>query len=296
MSESELSASEKRRLLRERRLAKMQQGKASERLNIILSLGNSTGHASVTSILDKNEAKITPPEISEYRTDTPLHDDPEVPEISLLLQQDTDANGSENDMDVMLSKILGTTSGKAGSSSDEEGIQNQFADMMKAMMESQTSEEFSNEDSTSSYLSELTKYYAYEQKRWKARFAFVRLVVHTTNFIHHYLNDPSFKARLNGRLSSLYGERNNFITIFISFEIVIISSYFAVLSRNGLLQAFSRNHILSKMQSMAATFLPQVAKYRPLVDTALVYWGGVSIIIQDLMLLIALWGFTSLIN
>lgn len=296
---SDVSAEEKRRLLRERRLAKMQQGKATDRLNTILNQGSSTGHANVTSILEKPDPQ-TLNEVKEFRTETPLHDDPEVPDISLLLQQDTTEVDPDQDMEAILNKILGggAAAGKqSGEGNAEGGASNPFADMMKAMMDSlegQQQGQFDAEEN--SYRSELTKYHAYEQKKWKARFLVVRLVVHFCNFYYHFTNYASFRANLAGRLLSLFGESTNFFTIFVTIELAVISSYFAVLSQKGLLQAFSRNHFLSKLQSMASTFVPQVAKYRLVVDTALVYWGGVSIFIEDLMFVVFLLGLTSLIN
>lgn len=292
---SDVSAEEKRRLLRERRLAKMQQGKATERLNNILNQGSSTGHASVVSVLEKPNNEATP-ETTDFRSETPLHDDPEVPDISLLLQQDApDFDSSEQDMDAMLNKILGAASGNSSANSESgEGMSNQFTDMMRAMMES--GPESAQDGSTSSYQNELSSYHAYEQKQWKARFLIVRLLLHFANFYYHFANYASFRAHLMGRLLGLSGLRSNFFTIFLSMELVVISCYFAVLSQQGLLQAFSRNHILSKIQSMAAAFVPLVAKYRPMVDTALVYWGGVSIFIEDLMLVVFLLGLTSLIG
>lgn len=293
---SEISAEEKRRLLRERRLAKMQKGKATERLNTILNQGSSTGHASVVSILESNKSEKAKDSV-ETREETPLHDDPEVPDISLLLQQDSTEDPAEQDMDAMLNRIFGASSGNMGNPTGEnsEGVQNQFADMMKAMMDSQGSAQFEAEDNT--YLSELTKYHAYEQKKWKARFLIIRLLVNFYNFYYHYTHYVSFRALQGGRLLlGLFSDKTNFFTIFLSMEIAIITTYFAVLSQRGLLQAFSRNHILSKIQSMGAAFVPQVAKYRPMVDTALVYWGGVSIFIEDLMLMVVLFGLTTLIH
>lgn len=293
---SNVSAEEKRRLLRERRLAKMQQGKATERLNNILNQGSSTGHASVVSVLEKSAQESTP-ETADFRTETPLHDDPEVPDISLLLQQGTpDFEPNEQDMDAMLNKIFGSaaTGNSSASAEGSEGISNQFTDMMRAMM--QSAPESEEDAAASSYQAEITKYHAYQQKQWKARFLVVRLVVHLVNFWYHFSNYASFRAHLLGRLLSFTGPRSNYFTIFLSMELVVISSYFAVLSQQGLLQAFSRNHILSKLQSMAAAFVPLVAKYRPMVDTALVYWGGVSIFIEDLMFVVFLLGLTSLIG
>lgn len=299
---SEISAEEKRRLLRERRLAKMQKGKATERLNNILNQGSSTGHATVVSVLEKGETG-TISEKPDFSADTPLHDDPEVPDISLLLHQDQEPDPADQDMDAILNQILGATSGnKRGEDGGSVGMQNPFADMMKAMMEGQglgqglgqDDSQFSAEDH--SYQNELTEFHAYEQKKWKARFLVIRLVVHLFTFYHYYSTYSSFRASVGGRLLSMSGQSTNFFSIFLTIEIAIISSYFAVLSQKGLLQAFSRNHILSKIQSMGATFLPQIAKYRPLVDTALVYWGGVSIFIEDVMLLVVLFGLTTLIN
>lgn len=295
---SEISAEEKRRLLRERRLAKMQKGKATERLNTILNQGSSTGHASVVSVLENSNSE-TAKETAQNREEsqTPLHDDPEVPDISLLLQQDNTEDPAEQDMDAMLNRIFGASSGNMGNASGEnaEGVQNQFADMMKAMMDSQGGALFEAEDNT--YLSELTKYHAYEQKKWKARFLAIRLFVNFFNFYYHFTHYDSFRALQGGRLLlGLFIDKTNFFTTFLSMEIAIITTYFAVLSQRGLLQAFSRNHILSKIQSMAGAFVPQVAKYRPMVDTALVYWGGVSIFIEDLMLMVVLFGLTTLIR
>lgn len=269
----------------------MDKGKATERLNTILSQGAFNGHSNVVSVLEK-----TPSDEPSLRADTPLHDDPEVPDISLLLQESADAVTGDT-MDAIFSKIFASAPGTAASAQSDADVPNQFADMIQAMADSASAagagpEGLVDADGVT-YQAELNKYYAYEQKKWKARFLVARMAIHLANFYYYYTTQSTFRAHDLGRLLSNVGARTTFFTIFLSIEIVVISSYFAVLSHQGLLQAFSRNHMLSKVQSMAATYVPLVAKYRTTVDTLLVYWGGVSIFIQDLMFLVFLLGMTT---
>ncbi|GEQ70509.1 hypothetical protein JCM33374_g4187 [Metschnikowia sp. JCM 33374] len=319
---SELSAEEKRRLLRERRQAKMSSGKATERLNNILTKGASVKTDPVKSVLETSRAESTSENPSAYprgaSPTAPLgksnagsssipsgiphpsqtHDDPEVPDISSLLQ--TGKNGpapDDQDMDAIMQKIFaGTGAGDNGSGNTTESTPNIFAEMMKTM--GQDSSGIPETPENASYQTKLAVYHEYQQKSWKARFLLIRFIVHTFNFFYHYLNFTGFFASSHAFVRDLRPADGvgSFMAVFVSAEIAIISSYFMILSSNGVLGLSSRNHPASKLLSLASAVLPQASTYQKLLDSALVYWGGASILIGDLMLVVVLFGLASVFS
>lgn len=285
---SDISADEKRKLLRERRQAKMAQGNASQRLNTILTQGSSVNTATV-SVLDKKPVA----------DDDHLHADPEVPDITTLLHNESNASLETPDMDEMLLKIFSSVpQGPGGEEGSGDANSQLFAQMMKMMTDDSElpSDGVPQPSQDATYLTKLAAYHAYEQRRWKVRFLVVRFLVHTANFIYHYVNyGLNFQASLNVVVrASVWGVRSFFVA-FVSCEIAVISSYFMVLSSNGLLRAFSKNHAISKLIGMASMVVPSVSRFQPLVDTLLVYWSGVSILVGDVSLLVVLFGLSSLL-
>ncbi|KAJ8143234.1 hypothetical protein OY671_003630 [Metschnikowia pulcherrima] len=314
---TELSAEEKRRLLRERRQAKMSQGKATERLNTILTQGSSVNTALVKSVLEttgsapssgvSESAPSTAPvanlntenlaNLSQISHEKQVHDDPEVPDISSLLQTGRKGSvGEEPDMEALMQKLFAgaggnTAEGKLGA----DDTANFFTEMMKTM--AQDPNAIPETPENASYQTKLNVYNEYQQKSWKARFLVIRIFVHTINFIYHYLNCAGFAASSNAFIRDISPAQGagSFMTIFVSAEIAIVSSYFLILSSNGVLSQSSRNHPASKLLSLASAVFPQATAYQSLLDSALVYWGGASIIIGDLMLVVVLFGLASVL-
>lgn len=309
---SELSAEEKRRLLRERRQAKMGQGKATERLNNILSQGSSVNSTAVKSVLDNPAAGAPKSATLEFPVDSSAnssahklesphpslsHDDPEVPDISLLLQKGTNGAGAEEpNMDEIMQKIFaGAGVGADGEGKNAGETPQFFAEMMKTMALDPNAIPETPENA--SYQTKLAAYNEYQQKSWKARFLVIRFLVHTANFLYHYLNFAGFGASSHAFVRQLSPVgAGTFTTFFVSAEIVIVSSYFLILSSNGVLGQSSRNHPLSKLLSLASTFVPKVSAYQSVLDSALVYWGGANIIIGDIMLMVVFFGLVSILS
>lgn len=297
---SELSADEKRRLLRERRQAKMAQGNASTRLNNILSQGASV-NTSVVSVLDAGSQSKTSEQSVSVSSSTALseaHDDPEVPDISSLLNTSAPESGEVQDIDAMLQKIFASAggAGRGGPANSEEATANFFSDMMKTLAEDPNGIPGVSENA--SQLTKMAAYKEYQHKQWKARVLAVRLLVHTINFAFHYFSFPSFTASPYSYRRAMAPTDNlsTFMMFFLASEIAIVSSYFFVLSSSGLLGVSIRNHPVSKLLGMAASVFPQAAAYRPLVDTLLVYWEGASILLGDLMLFVVLFGAASVLK
>lgn len=286
----------------------MAQGKASDRLNDILTQGSSVKSASAVSVLDKPEASSTSTSkaasptldlFDESSSPTPLHGDPEVPDISTLLHQNE--TPEEQDMDAMFQKIF------ASAGVNTENPQNPdeksamfFADLMKAMGDElgENPQNFSKTQEDASYQQQLATYHAYQQTAWKARFLVVRFLLHTFNFFYHYKAFDSFLSSSYSfnRMTQPDNQARMFFTYFISTEIAVITSYFAIMSKNGLLHAFSRNHAILKLISVASGLYPQARQFQPLVDNALVYWSGLSILLGDIMLVVFYFGLVSVVS
>lgn len=288
----------------------MAQGNASDRLNTILTQGSSVKSAKVVSVLDQPEAATTGASIARASdSGTPLHDDPDVPDITTLLQEN---EGGAPDLDAMLQQILGGAGNGAGAGTGAEADMFQqmfggagganggagmgmFQEMMKSMGEGQAG--VSPEHML--YQTQLDQYRAYEQKKWKARFLVVRILLHTANFLYHYFTSNGGMTAASYayvRKQAVSSGAQSFFRGFITLEVVIIASYFLVLSQQKLLRAFSRNHLISKGLSMVSAFVPAVTRYQPVVDTALVYWSGVSIFLGDLMLAVFYFGVASVVG
>lgn len=305
-----LSAEEKKRILRERRQAKMAQGKASERLNDILTQGSSVKSANMVSVLDKPQASGSTTSadvfskatgINEDLSPTPLHGDPEVPDLSELLHQNEVPE--DQDMDAVFQKIFASANVKSENPQNPQDASAKFfTDLMKAMSDElggnaqgfaapQAPEE-------TSYQQKLALYQVYQQSLWKARFLFIRFVLHTLNFFYHYRLFESFQSSPYSFIRTVQpmDPARLFFTYFVSCEIAVITGYFTIMSKNGLLKAFSQNHAILKVISLASGFYPPARKLQPLVDNALVYWSGLSIFIGDLMLIVMYFGIISVIS
>lgn len=302
---SELFAEDKKKLLRERRQARMAQGNASQRLNNILSQGSSV-KASTVSILDKPKETPAMPithNVSSFGEETPLHSDPEVPDISTLMHNNSKVSLENEDMDEMLQKIFSAATQATGDTQGPEAGEadnKMFAQMMKMMTDGVDiggTEGISPPGQDTSMQTKMAAFHAYEQRRWKVYFLIVRLVLHTANFLYHYWNYPqAMQSSPHFYVRDAGPANRSFIMYFVTCEIAVISTYFLVLSKNGLLRAFSKNHAISKLISMVSMVVPQVQQYQPMVDTLLVYWEGVSILMGDISLVVVLFGLVSILG
>ncbi|OBA21284.1 GET complex, subunit GET2 [Metschnikowia bicuspidata var. bicuspidata NRRL YB-4993] len=294
---SELSADEKRRLLRERRQAKMAQGKATERLSNILSQGLSVNSASVQSVLEKTPGSASPDALSDSPNTIRSTQNSASPAFSLGVSHPSLSHDDpeEADMDAIMQKIF---SGAGASDARPDGSVPEtsqfFAEMMKTM--GLDPDALPEMPENASHATQLAVYHEYQQKSVKARFLALRIIVHTANFLYHFLHFSGFAASSHAFVRDVRPQAGSFMSVFISAEISIISGYYLVLSSNGVLSVSSRNHPISKMLSLASAVFPQASALQQLLDSALIYWGGASIVIGDLMLMVVYIGLASILG
>lgn len=281
----------------------MAQGKASDRLNDILTQGSSVKTASAVSVLDKS-LPTTPVDTStatgsllDDPSPTPLHGDQEVPDMSKLLHQND--TPEEQDMDAMFQKMFASAGvNTEDPQNPQEASAKFFADLMKAMSEEGGDAHGipgTQVPDDTSYQQKLALYQTYRQSVWKARFLVVRFILHTLNFVYHYRELESFGASPYSFIRTALPDSSarTFFTYFISAEIAIISGYFTVMAKEGLLAASSRNSAILKVLSLVSGLYPPARSLQPIVDNALVYWSGFMILFSDLMLLVVYFGIAS---
>lgn len=279
----------------------MAKGNASNRLNEILSQGSSV-KTNAKSVLEGEEAQATA-QPSARSTGTPLHDDPEVPDITSLLQSNTPANTAEGtpDMEEVFKKIFGGAAGpnaQAGDGSDAAEGQNPFISQIMQMMSEGVGAqgEQGQTDEVSSYQAQVQQYQAYQEKRLKVHLLIVRYFVHIANFVYHYVTSTQFQSspHLYIRGLSISVEGKSFFSYFMASEIVFISAYFALLASKGVLGANSKKHFISKAMNFGSLVLPSITQYQPLVESILVYSEGLGIFLADIALIVLLFGFVSI--
>lgn len=278
-----VSAEEKKRILRERRQAKMAAGKASGRLNDILSLGSSVKENSAVSVLDKE-------------VETPIeHDDPEIQDISTV----EDARAPE-DMEKMFQNMF------ANSNAQGSGDQDQFSQMMMNMMSGQGAggspfgdidpnapNPFEINPEQAKYETDLIAYNAYEQRKWKFRFLVIRYVATLTNFFYHFVNFSTFTASSHSYIRGLASDSSRFAIYFLTIEVAILSSFYLVsLDKNLLLNNSEKSYIMKGL-GFGSMVLPQLASYKPLVGRLLGYYEIFGMFLGDLALVIVLFGIFS---
>ncbi|ODV66915.1 GET complex, subunit GET2 [Hyphopichia burtonii NRRL Y-1933] len=314
MSEQPLSADEKRRLLRERRQAKMQQGKASERLNNILSQGSSVKSDQPSiSVLDKPQSTPSPsltPQMSNASLSAVNKDsDPEVLDLDTIIKErdGTPQNKAQQDpdFDEMLNKIFGA--GAPGAPGNQGGAGNGQEDPISQMMMSLLNQDggdgmpnFGNEANNGPqnvYQQQLNEYNVYNQKSWKFRFLIVRYTAILINFFYHYLTiaDLSFQSSSYSYVRGLVATSptNTFITTFLSIELVILTTYFIIGTQKHLFKTASENNPITKLLSMGSLVLPQLQQYRSLIVSILGYWDLLGMLLSDISLVIVLFGLIS---
>lgn len=294
-----LSAEEKRRLLRERRQAKMAKGQATDRLNNILSQGSSVKTTGVKSVLDEPQPTAT---------SSAIHDeDPDIQDISEIASPPPPTppigEGSPENIDDIFQKMLQQqVQGKDGKVDPNDPIvqiMNMFKDGSGADAPQEgdvNANEFSNDPVENKYQQDLQAYNTYQQKLWKSRFLVIRVVVTLFNFFYHYLNVPSFHASNYSYVRDLAQDEfpvRNFFTWFAAFEVIIVLQYYTVFHKLGLFHAANQNSMIMKLMSMGSMVLPQLNTYQPLVARFLGYYELFGIIFGDLSLVIVLFGLLS---
>ncbi|CUM48501.1 Golgi to ER traffic protein 2 [Debaryomyces fabryi] len=300
MSEQSLSQDEKRRLLRERRQAKMARGKASERLNNILSQGSSVKDTTdAVSVLDSKTNSTGPssktaevsPVVNSIRNP---EDDPEIMDIENVTPE---TRVDEADIDKMLSNIFGANVGGNATDSNQDDF---LANMMNMMKQGEGADgnTATAEPQEPGYQSQLNAYNIYQQKLWKFRFLIVRFTAVLANFFYHYLTiqDYSFSSSAHFYIRGLAPQSavNSFITWFLTCEVAILASFYLITSRNNIYANASDGNLLLKGISMGAMVLPQLRAYQPLVVRLAHYWEVFSMLLGDIFLVVVLFGLISI--
>lgn len=313
MSDS-LTADEKRRLLRERRQAKMN-AKATDRLNTILTSGSSVNETASSPLNKKPTATEVPVHSDAVRTvSVPAvslrdeDDDPEDIDISAhgTPQPPSFAGGAPpatEDFDAMLNKIFGAGPGAgAQGAGAADGDADPFAMMMQMLNSGDPSGGAGGFPGMPSgaegvpeslYQAKLQKYYAYQQKKTKTVFFIVRFITTVVNFFYHYHNSPenAFQASSQAAIRKFEFSKSGFFSWFITIEVGILATYFFVVSNTKYIA--NDGNLILKGISMASMFLPQVQLYRPLILRLLSYWEVLGMFIGDVALITLLFGLTS---
>ena len=315
---AELTAEEKKRILRERRQAKMGQGKALERLNLIFGLGLLVKADKVTLVLDKPtqppqpQAQATgihtPPQPPLAQFTSPItsttpnilsgDDDPEVVDISRF---DSGAPPPENPDD-MLQQLMLRVAGYNGENSGGGGddMLKMFAAMMKGEMPD-IGGNFANQQPLPlalpeeiEYQAKLGEYHAYQAKKTKFIFLIVRYIAVLANFgyhFYHYRYD-GFSAAQTDRVRHEWDHADilGFFQVFVAVEVVIMLAWYVVL-RNHHLRGDSG--IIMKGLNAVLMFVPQVDRYRRYIAQAMGYWLVLGVFFGDLSLVVVLFGLLS---
>lgn len=290
---AELSAEEKKRLLRERRQAKMSKGKATARLNDILSQGSSVKTSGVKSVLDQEKEA------------TPSHDeDPEIQDITEITTPPPRTPPIGEDAPQDIDKIFQSMLQQQGQGADIAG--DPFAQIMKMFNQVEGGDSPPSESATSTqdpaelkYRQELLEYNTYNQKLWKFRFLLVRVSVTLFNFFYHYINLSNFHASSYAYVRDLSSEKypvRDFFTWFATTEVVLVAAYYSIFHSLGLFHAANQNSFVLKAMSMGSMVLPQLEHYKPLVARFLGYYELLGIVLGDLSLVIVLFGLLSFAN
>ncbi|KAI5968645.1 GET2 [Candida margitis] len=285
-----LSEEEKRRILRERRQAKMAKGKASDRLNTILTQGASVNSSTVTSVLDKPEPSST------TTLPTPLShdDDPDIQDISTITA--TDSPLGEKDPQAEINEMFKSIFQQQQQSS--QGENNPMADIFKMFGDANAASDESiqpPDSAQSQYEQQLNQYHLYQKQVWKFRFTAVRVLTILAYFFYHYYSIPSFTASNHSYvrdLSEIY-PLSGFAQGFFTLEIVIIASYYFVLTKHGLFHAARQNNLVMKGVQVVSMFAPQVQQLAPILSRVLEYKELLGIFLGDLSLVVVLFGLLS---
>lgn len=302
MSEQPLSQDEKRRLLRERRQAKMARGKASERLNNILSQGSSVKDTTdAVSVFDsKPESTASSTKPTESSSVVSSHRDPEDdPELMDIDNVTPETKVDEADIDQMLSNIFGANVGGDATGPNQDDF---LANMMNMMKQGEGVDGSTGtaEPQEPGYQSQLNAYNIYQQKLWKFRFLIIRFAAVLTNFFYHYLTiqDYSFTSSPHFYIRALapHPAVNSFITWFLTCEVAILASFYLITSRSNIYANASDGNLLLKGISMGSMVLPQLRAYQPVVIRLAHYWEVFSMLLGDVFLVVVLFGLISIYN
>lgn len=294
---SELSQEEKKRILRERRQAKMAKGQASARLNNILSQGSSVHQASAVSVLDEPKKEESEAKTTAIDHHTEEFDDPGIQDISAVEEvRNTQQPPLTEEIDKMFQNIF---AGATPDNGDSAAGNDQFSQMMMNMFKNSDMPqgESSNPDAQPAqleYQTQLAAYHAYEQRKWTFRFLLVRYTTIVSAFFYYFVNFNSFRASsLSVVRETTNYEARGFTTFILSFEIAVLSSYYLIGSSKGFLKTARENNFIFKAIGFGSAFLPQLQSYKPLIGNLLGYYALFNMLFSDFALIVVLFGLLS---
>lgn len=288
MTEQKLSNEERKRLLKERRQAKMANGKASNRLNTILSQGSQM-EAHAVSVLDSKE---DPPisQLDSQATNVKPEEDPGIADIEEVIGTGRSDDDNEQEIDKMLSNVLHRNSSNNGGENDE------ISRIMESLMGQQTRPDFQMQESKEEleYAEQLRGYRLQQKKHLKASLLIFRYLAIIVNFFYHYHKaeglafQPSQDYYIRGYppLSS----NGEFFLWFTTIEVVSLAFlYFQSVTKPEIFNISDDSFILKGL-SFASSLVPNLQDYQPIVTRLLTVWDLVSTIFSDLSLVVVLFG------
>lgn len=284
----ELSADEKRRVLRERRQAKMA-AKSGERLNTILSSGGSVKLAPPPAAAPESP----PAPASAPAPAATAEDDPEDVVLSHSAPVVAAPADEEQppDFDEMLSKLFGAPAGAAPDAAARGTADaDPFAMMMQMLGEGAASGSPEAAGAEGAAPADAAAARAqYEHRRMHARFLVVRYLATLANFVYHYLDGYALQASLHSYIRAALLNSSRFFAWFVTCEVAILAAYFLSARHH----AAAQNSFVLRGMSMVAMVVPQIQRYRPAVAAALQYWEVLGMVVADVALVVVLFGITS---
>ncbi|KAG2736464.1 hypothetical protein G9P44_000554 [Scheffersomyces stipitis] len=328
MSDSpSISAEERKRILRERRAAKMAKGNATSRLNTILTQGNSVKDvSSVKSVLDQEPTGATatttgsvpsklatPPATASHEVDHDL--DPDHHDIEGFINtpginasNDSVALSNSEDIDEMFKKIFGGQ--VPGNGTDGAGSEDPLAQMMKMFSQPGagtgtntpfSEDPFSAQPEEFKYQQQLVQYNTYRHQVWKFRFLAVRYFALLANFIYHFYiigDSISFASSSHQFIRELIPVEpaRSFFTLFSTIEVVIIASYYFLGTKEGFFSTATSNNFVVKLLDMGSMVLPQLQQFKTIAVRLLGYYELLAVLLGDLSLVVVLFGLHSVLG
>lgn len=285
----------------------MSGGKATSRLNTILSQGSSV-NSEATSVLDKttDETKETQkiyPSVEEGLNTESNDVVSPLQRGTLLNEQSSRApenlkNNSE-DMDQLFKQILSQNLQDSGSDEQNDVLSLLMRNLLDPNQANTAAPgaDKKSPDKEDEYERQLVEYKKYQQNKVKFIFLVLRYLAILINFTYHYLTSQgdSFKSSsyAHFRSNAPTVVQKSFITYFITFETVILGTYFVLLSRLEILRGVTESRIILKGLSFVSLVAPKVEQYRPLITSLLNYSELLWMLIADVSLIVVMFGVTS---
>lgn len=274
-----ISEGEKRRILRERRLKKMEKGNASLRLNKILGQGTELKNINVNLVFDKDDKKIDDKNDFNPSNDDTVFDPLNLGSVfdnsnqngitntfsELLKKMGSNISDNKNDfnIDILKKNLLNESTAFPNTSEDEikqNDIQNQIQN--KNLLE-------------------------YKKKVFEVKFLVVRYLLVLTNFFYsYYLLSKKQKTINNDLISNLNFE--HFLLRFTAIEVIIVSTYYLLAKKNNLLELDLEKNILIKIMGFVRYVYPISNNMKNIVIKLIKYYQLFSLVYSDALFVIIL--------